>query len=364
MSSTTPISYALVGFGWRAPFFLKPATWFPERFRVTGVVTRTAERGEEVAQQWSLPSWRTVGEAVEADRPDFIVASVPWPVSPDIVREAVGLDVPVLCETPPAPNLEELHRLWSDVGGSGLVQVAEQYPFYPGHQARRALIDAGLIGDVHETEVSSTHMYHATAIIRQMLGTGMEGARVTAIANTHPLADPLGVPGWSDDDTPKDAKTVRGLFEFDSGKVATYDFTDNQWWNPLRADRIAVRGTRGEIVDDRVTSLQGLRTIVTSHLERRHTGVELNLEGNDLDHISHGADVVYDNQWTPGRLADDEIAVTELLSRMGAWVRDGGDQPYSLAEGAQDWALALAVEEAASTGAAVRVDAQPWSDQA
>lgn len=364
MSSTTPISYALVGFGWRAPFFLKPATWFPEQFRVTGVVTRTAERGEEVAEQWALPSWRSVEEAVKADRPDFIIASVPWGVTPDIVREAVKLGIPVLSETPPAPNLETLHRLWDDVGSSGLVQVAEQYPFYPGHQARRSMIDSGIIGDAHEAEVSSTHMYHATAIIRQMLDTGFEGARVTGIANTHPLADPIGVPGWSDDDTPKDAKTVRGLLEFDSGKVATYDFTDNQWWNPLRADRIAIRGTRGEIVDDRITSLQGLRTIVTSHLERRHTGVELNLEGNDLDHISHGSEVVYKNRWAPGRLADDEIAVTEVLARMGAWVRDGGDEPYSLRDGAQDWALALAIEEAAAKGSTVQVAAQPWADQA
>ncbi len=361
MITHSPVKYVLVGFGWRAPFFREPSIKFGDRFQLTGVVTRTADRGAEVTSRWGVPTWRTLEEAVEADRPDFVVASVSWDASPTFIRKAVELGIPVLCETPPAPNLETLHQLWHDVGNSGLVQIAEQYPLYPGHQARRSVIDMDTIGEVNEVEVSSTHMYHAMAIIRQMLGVGFESAHVTAVANTHPLADPLGVPGWTDDATPKPAKTIRAILEFSSGKVGTYDFTDNQWWNPLRKDRIAVRGSLGEIADLRVTSLTAPRSVVTRSLERRQTGRELNLEGNDLDHISLGDSIVYENPWKPGRLADDEIAVTELMSRMASWVHSDGPAPYPLAEGAQDWALALAVEEAAETRTRVDVGAQPWS---
>jgi len=360
MSNDRPVKYVLVGYGWRAPFFLQPAQQFKDKFQVTGVVARSAERGAEVTERWGVPTWRTLEEAVAADRPDFIISSVSWDASPLFTRKAVELGIPILSETPPAPDLATLTALWDDVGATGLVQVAEQYPFYPGHQARRAVIDSGAIGEVNEVEVSSTHMYHAMAVIRQMLNVGHESARITAVASTHPLADPLGVPGWSDDMTPKPAKTTRAILEFESGKVGTYDFTDNQWWNPLRQDRIAIRGSLGEIADLRVTSLTAPRSIVTRTLERRQTGHELNLEGNDLDHISVGDSIVYENRWTPGRLADDEIAVTELLSRMGAWVRDGGAAPYSLADGCQDWALALGVEDAAATGKQVTVDALPW----
>jgi len=361
MTDQRPVSYLLVGYGWRAQFFLRPPQLFPERFRLTGAVVRDPAKGAQAEQRWGIPTWRTLDEAVAADRPDFVIVAVGWEAAPAITGRAVALGLPVLTETPPAPTLDTLHALWDEVGATGLVQVAEQYPLYPSHQARRAVVDSGLIGEVNEVEVSSTHMYHAMGIVRRLLGVGLEDARVTAIASTHPVADPLGVPGWTDDMTPQPRKTVRAFVEFDSGRVGTYDFTDNQWWNPLRVDRVAVRGSLGEIVDDRVTSLLGPRTVVTTRLERRQTGQELNLEGADLDHISHAGKVVFENRWKPGRLADDEIAVTELLDRVAAWVRDEGPAPYPLAQGSHDWALALAMDASIEAGGPVRLGAQPWA---
>jgi len=360
MSATTPFSYLIVGYGWRAPFFLKPAREFPATFRVAGVVARREEARADAAQRWGIATFATFAEAIAAERPDFVIVSVSWDASPDLVRECVAAGIPVLCETPPAPNQHELERLWSDVGASGLVQVAEQSPLSPGHLARKAVIDAGAIGTVNEAEVSSTHMYHAMGIIRQMLGVGFEGAEIRAIADTHDLATPMTHAGWAADATPTPAKTVKALIRFEGGKVATYDFTDNQWWNPLRQDRIAVRGSLGEIVDLRVTQLTGPRTFVTSHLVRRHTGIELNLEGNDLDHITWGSQVVYDNRWQGSRFSDDEVAVSSLLAATGAWARSDAPPPYPLAEGSRDWALALGVESAAESGETVLVGRQPW----
>jgi predicted dehydrogenase len=363
MSATTPFSYLIVGYGWRAPFFLKPAREFPGTFRVAGVVARREEARDDAARTWGVPTFATLDDALTAERPDFVIVSVSWDAAPGIVRDLAARGIPTLCETPPAPNQAELERLWDDVGVTGLVQVAEQYPLYPGHLARRAVIDSGAIGTVNEAEVSSTHMYHAMGIIRQMLGVGFEGAEIRAIADTHDLATPMTHAGWAADAAPSPAKTVRALIRFEGGKVATYDFTDNQWWNPLRQDRIALRGSLGEIVDLRVTQLTGARTFVTSHLERRHTGIELNLEGNDLDHISWGSQVVYDNAWQGARFSDDEVAVSSLLSQVGAWARSEASPPYPLAQGSQDWALALGIEAAAESGETVLVGRQPWAGQ-
>jgi predicted dehydrogenase len=362
MSATTPFSYLIVGYGWRAPFFLKPGREFPDTFRVAGVIARREEARSDAASRWGVPTFATLDEALAAERPDFVIVSVSWDAAPDIVRDLVSRGIPTLCETPPAPNQGELERLWGDVGASGLVQVAEQYPLYPGHLARKAVIASGAIGVVNEVEVSSTHMYHAMGIIRQMLGVGFEGAEIRAIADAHDLATPLTHQGWTNDVQPRPAKTVKALIRFEGGKVATYDFTDNQWWNPLRQDRIAVRGSLGEIVDLRVTQLLDQRTFVTSHLVRRHTGIELNLEGNDLDHISWGSNVVYKNAWQGSRFSDDEIAVSSLLEKVGAWARSDAPAPYALAEGSQDWALALGVEAAAESGDTVLVGRQPWAE--
>lgn len=45
----TPTPFAIVGAGWRAAFFLRVAGALPERFRVTGVLTRDATRRTAVA---------------------------------------------------------------------------------------------------------------------------------------------------------------------------------------------------------------------------------------------------------------------------------------------------------------------------
>src|SRR3954468_5699285 len=140
-------TFGIVGSGWRADFFLRLAAMAPDRLRATGVVTRTAERGAEVTARHGVPAFRSVDELVAAETPEFVIVSVPWAVTPDVTRELVAQGTRVLAETPPAPDLPGLRRLWEDVGDSGLVQVAEQYLLMPGHAARLGLVREGVIGD-------------------------------------------------------------------------------------------------------------------------------------------------------------------------------------------------------------------------
>ena len=360
-ASAPPARYVVVGTGWRSDVFLRLARLFPDRLQVSAVVTRTDERGAEMERRWDVPSLRSVKDAVAADRPDFVVAAVPWAVSPQITREAVDLDVPVLCETPPAPDLTGLDELWSAVGASGLVQVAEQYPLYPGHAARLRLIENGVLGTVSNVQVASTHQYHALALLRTMLGVRFEDAAVTAIRSEFELANPMTREGWAGDVTPHPSWNVLAHLDFGGGRTGLYDFTDNQWHNELRSNRILVRGSLGELVTDRVVHLRDEITILESALVRRQTGVDMNFEGFDLDHIAFEGDVVYRNSWQGGRLTDDEIAVASLLERMGGWVHGTGPEPYPLADACQDHLLALAIDEALTAGGTVRTTRHPWA---
>lgn len=361
MTPAPAVRFAIVGSGWRSRFFLRLARMAPEQLQATGVVTRSAERGEQVTAEWGVPTFRTLGELASAGDPEFVIPSVPWSETPVVTREAVGRGLRVLAETPPAPTVEALRDLWSDVGSTGLVQVAEQYLLMPGHAARLSLLRSGLIGDVSSVQVSSTHLYHATSMIRLMLGGGFDPVTVTARAFTAPLADPLSPSGWSGDDTPKDLATTIALLDFGGGRSGVYDFTENQWWNPLRARRIVVRGSRGEIVDDSVVRLADPRTPVESRLLRRQLGFDLNLEGVDLDHISVDGEVVYRNPFPGARFSDDDLAVATLLRDTGRWARGEGPAPYPLAEGCQDHLLGLAIEESARTGAPVTTAREVWA---
>ena len=199
--SSSPTSFGLIGSGWRSAFFLRIARAAPDRFRPTGVVTRSAERGAEITAQWGVPAFRSVAELLDAEAPDFVIASVPWAAMPGATREVVGLGARVLAETPPAPDLPGLRALWADVGGSGLVQVAEQYLLMPGHAARLAVVKEGIVGEPTAVHICSTHLYHAVSMIRGLLGVGFEPAVVSARSFSAPLADPLTPDGWTGDST-------------------------------------------------------------------------------------------------------------------------------------------------------------------
>jgi hypothetical protein len=143
--------------------------------------------------------------------------------------------------------------------------------------------------------------------------------------------------------------------------MGVYDFTDNQWHNPLRGNRIVIRGSRGELIDDRVTRLVDAETVVESRLIRRQTGLDLNLEGFALDHLSLDGAVVYRNPFPAVRLSDEDISIGTLLARMTAWCRDDGEPPYPLAEACQDHLVALAIEASAGSSEPISTTPGAWA---
>jgi predicted dehydrogenase len=353
-------TFGIVGSGWRSEFFARIARTVPDQLRVAGVVTRSAARADEITDGWGVRGFTSIDDLLAHETPDFVIVSVPWDVSPGAIADLVGRGIRVLAETPPAPDADGLRKLWSDVGATGLVQVAEQYLLMPGHAARRRVVTDGVIGAPTSVQVSSTHLYHATSLIRGLLDVGFEAAVVNAHAFTAPLADPLSPAGWSGDDTPKPAATTLATIDFD-GRMGLYDFTDNQWWNPLRARRIVIRGSRGEIVDDTVTRLLDPATPVSSVLTRRQTGLDLNLEGLDLKHISFDGAIVYHNAFRGSGMSDDDIAVAAIVADTGAWARGAAPAPYPLASACQDHLLALAIDASVRSGGPIVTATEAWA---
>lgn len=352
-----PTRFAIVGSGWRAHFMLRIAQMSSGRLVPTAVVVRSDAKEQELTR-WGVPAVRSIEEAVQS-KPDFVVVAVDWPGMPGVTKTLVDLGIPVLSETPPAPDLVGLRDLWKAVGDSGLVQVAEQYMLMPGHAARLAAVQRGIIGDVTSVEVASTHMYHAVSMIRGFLGDRFGCPNVIGHRSSAPLVDPVAFDGWREHPQPEDRSVTLGILDFPNG-VGIYNFVENQWWNPLRARRLVIRGTLGEIVDDIVTRWDGA-DVVTSPLSYRRTGIDMNLEGNELQHISLDGDVLWRNGWFGGRMSEDDLAVAEILQRMGEHVHGDGPPPYPLADACQDHAIALAIELAADQGTPVRLNQEDWA---
>ncbi len=354
-----PLKFAIIGSGWRSEFHIRMAQSAPDRLQVVAVVTETDVEAQRISNKWGVKAVRTIKEAL-ACGPEFVVAAVSWPAMPGIVRELVASGVKVMAETPPAPDLEGLRSLWHDVGASGRVQVGEQYVLMPGHASRLVVLHDGVIGAPASVEIASTHLYHAVSLVRAFLGVDMDAVTVNARTFATPLVDPLTFGGWVSDPKPTPRTTTVATLDFGDGRMGLYNFVDNQWWNPLLARRIVARGSLGEIVDDTVTRLTKDGP-VTSPIVYRRTGVDMNLEGNEVVNASFDGRVIYRNPWVGTRLSEDDIAVASHLAAVGRWAREEGPAPYPLAQGCQDHALGLAIEESARTGADVHVENEVWA---
>src|SRR5215217_7353291 len=326
--------------------------------RCGGVVVRNPRRLD-------VPTFASLDACLRELPVDFVLTATPRPVTPRFIVDAADRGLPVLAggrqQTPPAADLTDLRALWSAVGNSGLVQVAEQYPMMPSHAARAALVAGGIIGTPTQVQVSSTQQYHAVALIRCLLSAGRGPVTVRATRFSAPLLQPLSRTGWTGDEEPHLTTTTIATLDFGDGRSGVYDFTEQQTRNQLRFRRLTVRGSAGELHNDEVVRMTGHRTLVRTPLVRRQTGYDLDLIGYDTEHISLGSEVLYRNPYRGRRWMDDEIAMATLLERTANWVRGEGPEPYALAEGAQDQQLALAIEDSADTDTTVTTTREVWS---
>ena len=343
--------FVLVGWGYRSRAWLAAAsgTGLP----CAGVVVRTP-------RETPVPNFASLGEALDATGARFVVSSAGWQSAPAVIADAVTRGVPVLTETPPASDTDGLRRLWGEVGESGLVQVAEQYPLYPSHAARLRLVRSRVLGTPTQAQVSSTQLYHAVALMRAYLDTPPGPATVRATTVTAPLLQPLDRSGWTGSTAAVAASTTHAVIDFGAGRSGVYDFTEQQTRNLLRMRRLVVRGSHGELEGETLVRWGGPETILTSRLERRQSGLDLDMSGFDSETISHGGEVLWRNRWPGRHWSDDQHATAAMLDAMASWVDARGPAPYPLRAALEDTALGFAIERSAADDRPVEIADQPW----
>ena len=343
-----PVVFGIVGGGWRTEFFLRVVRALPERFAVAGVVVRDAEKGRAFERAWGVPTVRSHDDLLRLPGQRFALVSVPWPATPQITLELTARGVPVLAETPPAPNLEGLVALHRQLPPGARVQVAEQYAFQPFHAARIALARSGKLGTVSQAQVSAAHGYHGVSLIRRLLGLGFESPTITARRFSSPLVKSPDRNGPPERDELGASRQTIAWLDFGE-RLGVFDFTDSQYFSWVRSQRMLVRGERGEINNMELRYLADFRTPITLELRRDSAGENGNLEGMYLKGILAGSEWAYRNPFAPARLSDDEIAIATCLDRMAAYV-DGGPDCYSLAEASQDHYLSMLIDQAGLKG--------------
>jgi hypothetical protein len=354
-----PIHFGMVGTGWRSEFFLRIAAARPDLFAVTGLVGRDQSKASALAGRFGVPvfaSWR--GLLAQGPRPAFMVSSVSWAAAPEIMGDLVGAGMPVLSETPPAPDTQALRALWKKLGAHAPVQVAEQYAFQPHHAARLSVVYAGRLGAVSQAQLSVAHGYHGINLMRRFLGIGYENAHITAKRFTSDIIAGPTRAGPPQSEARKRIDQDLAWFDFD-GKLGVFDFASEQYFSHIRDPRLLVRGERGELSNDSVVYLTDVTSPVRLQFVRHEGGAGGNLEGKYLKGLQLGDQWLYRNVFAPAPLADDEIAIATCLTLMHEFVRTGAGF-YGLAEACQDTYLSFALNDALRNGSA-RTKRQKWA---
>jgi predicted dehydrogenase len=337
---------------------LRIARELPERFRVTGMLVRDAEKGQQLEREWNVPCHLDLDDLLR-DKPKFTVLSVSRPAAPHFQRELAERKMPVLAETPPGPDMETMNAMQELEQRGARIQIAEQVQYRPLNAARITLANNGTLGRVTQAQVAVAHGYHGISLLRRYLDVGFEDAKITARHFDSPIVQGPGRAGPPEEE--KIVNNTQTLAHFDFGeRLGIFDFTGAQYFGWIRASRTLVRGERGEIEQTTVRTLRDFRTPVQAELERRDAGTEDNLRVLHHEGITLANEWVYRNPFTPGRLSDDEIAIATCLQKMAEYV-DGGPDFYSFAQGAQDHYLSLMMDEAAKTGQPIQTRPQVWA---
>jgi predicted dehydrogenase len=359
MKKTNKIIYGIIGSGWRAEFFLRIARELPDNFQVCGLVTRSEEIGTKLEKSFGIKTYRTIDDLLRFSSPNFVVVSVPGNVTSSVIEEFAHRGIPVLSETPPAPDLEALIRLNKLTEKGAKIQVAEQYHLQPMHSARIAIARSGKLGEVSQAQVSFSHGYHGMSLMRKFLDIKFENAEINAFKFKAPFVGGPGRNGFTDNERMVDAQQEIALLNF-GGKFAVYDFAQDQHRSFVRAQRILVRGDRGEINNSEVRYLEDFRTPIEYELLEKIGGVNGNVEDYSIKGILAGEHWAYTNPYYPAKLSEDEIAIAACLEKMDAYVK-GAPDFYSLAEASQDHYLGMMISKAIRTGEKVVTENQPWT---
>ena len=334
--------FIIIGSGWRALYYVRVAKALPEIFCIDAMYCRTQEKADLIAGQYQIHTTTSIEECA-AYKPDFAVVAVKKDAICDVSMEWLDRGITVLSETPAALDTDSLNKLYSYYKCGKKQVVAEQYREYPNIKASLKLINEGIIGDVSCVNVSLAHEYHGISLIRVFLGVN-PGEKYTVSAKTYefPTTQTLTRYDKFTDGRIAGKKRCVATFEFESGKVAWYDFDSEQYRSPIRKNTLKVQGVRGELIDDCVY-----------YLDENNNGAEADIDiktrivnrGDvnpnfavirEVESISFQGKVLYQPAHGLCGLSEDETAIAALMEKTALYSRGMGPSPYSIEDALAD----------------------------
>ena len=355
MNDKKPLTFVIIGSGWRAMFFVRIAGRYPQLFRLKYMLCRSQEKADRIRADQGIPV-TVYAEECEKAEPDFVVVAVSKASICQVTTEWALKGFPVICETPAGMNVEELQRLWELKEGHGArIQVAEQYHRYPVIMAGLEAVRRGKLGDPYGVRLSAAHDYHGVSLIRRMLNIAPEPVKLWGRSYVFPVTETDSRHGAVTDGRVEDRGRTCITMEFASGKMAYYDFSGVQYHSFIRSRHVNVQGRDGEWNDTVVRYVGEDHLPAEEHLKLCLPRRYRELETEELKCMAQN--------WNPVMELDgvqDEYAIATMLFDMKQYL-EGGREVYPLAEALEDAYVWTLMEKAVKDpGAVVESQAMPW----
>ncbi len=312
------ITYSIIGGGWRAEFYLRIARLIPDRFKAACIYLRNSHTADTIAAKYDVNIVRSLEELKNVPC-DFFVNCIDKNNISFLSLELAEEGYAILSETPACVGKKSADMILSKYNSNMKIQVAEQFKLKPMYQAVKKITDSGILGEINYIYISAAHEYHAMSLIRFFLNC--DDGTIVSESEFNPTVLHTNFRYGEEEKEYRRSKQVIRIFDF-CGKTAVYDFDSEQYFSPIRSDRLVIRGTRGEIDGSRVRYFNKNDEYVESKIVRGRSG---ELDGFFYGDIFFENKIVYKSPFPRARISDEETAIAVNLEKMAAYVNGGAD---------------------------------------
>ncbi|KHJ56068.1 oxidoreductase [Aureimonas altamirensis] len=144
-----PLRIGLVGAGWVTQHHLQGWKRIADDAQVVAIADPCAVRARERAHAFGIPAiFSDAGAMLAAGGLDAVDIAAPRAFHADLARLAASHGLPILCQKPLAPTLDEARRLIADIDGKVRLMVHENWRFRAYYRLAAEWLRAGRIGAV------------------------------------------------------------------------------------------------------------------------------------------------------------------------------------------------------------------------
>jgi predicted dehydrogenase len=150
-----PLRIGLVGAGMVSRHHLIAWANIPDQARVVAIADPSADNAARRAGEFGIAQTYPGAEAMlAANQLDAIDIAAPREMHAPLVRLAAGRRLPVLCQKPLAPNLQEAAELAAEVADQTRLMVHENWRFRGYYRDAAAWLREGRIGTIKQAQLT------------------------------------------------------------------------------------------------------------------------------------------------------------------------------------------------------------------